>query len=53
MDYATPEMCGQIIYPAAVLKTAQNPDAAKAFLDYLTGPEAAAVFENVGFSPAA
>ena len=53
VDYATPEMCGQIIYPTAVLKTAQNPDAAKAFLDYLTGPEAAAVFENVGFSPAA
>ena len=53
VDYATPEMCGQIIYPAAVLKTAQNPDAAKAFLDYLTGPEAAAVFENVGFSHAA
>ena len=53
VDYATPEMCGQIIYPAAVLKTAQNPDAAKAFLDYLTGPEAAAVFENVGLSPAA
>ena len=52
-DYATPEMCGQIIYPAAVLKTARNPDAAKAFLDYLTGPEAAAVFENVGFSTAA
>ena len=53
VDYATPEMCGQIIYPAAVLKTAQNPDAAKAFLDYLTGEEAGAVFENVGFSPAA
>ena len=53
VDYAIPEMCGQIIYPAAVLKTAQNPDAAKAFLDYLTGPEATAVFENVGFSPAA
>ena len=53
VDYATPERCGQIIYPAAVLKTARNPDAAKAFMDYLTGPEAAAVFENVGFSPAA
>ena len=53
VDYATPEMCGQIIYPADVLKTAQNPDATKAFLDYLTGPEATAVFENVGFSPAA
>ena len=53
VDYATPEMCGQIIYPAAVLKTAQNPDDAKAFLDYLTGPEATAVFESIGFSPAA
>ena len=53
VDYAAPEMCGQIIYPAAVLKTAQNPDAARAFLDYLTGPEATAVFESVGFSPAA
>ena len=53
VDGATAEMCGQVIYPAAVLKTAQNPDASKAFLDYLTGPEAAAVFENVGFSPAA
>lgn len=53
VDYAIPEMCGQIIYPAAVLKTAQNPDAARAFLDYLTGEEAGAVFENVGFSPVA
>ena len=52
-DYATSEMCGQIIYPAAVLKTARNPDAAKAFLEYLTGDEAMAVFEAVGFSPAA
>ena len=52
-DYATPEICGQIIYPAAVLKTARNPDAAKAFLEYLTGDEAMAVFEAVGFSPAA
>ena len=53
VDYATPEMCGQIIYPAAVLKTARNPDAARAFLDYLTGSEAMPVFEGVGFSPAA
>lgn len=36
-------MCGQVIYPAAVLKTAKNPDAAKAFLDYLTGSEAMAI----------
>lgn len=53
IDSASKDMCGQIIYPAAVLKTAKNPDAAKAFLDYLTGSEAMAIFEAVGFSPVA
>ena len=52
-DSASKDMCGQVIYPAAVLKTAKNPDAAKAFLDYLTGSEAMAIFEAVGFSPVA
>ena len=52
VDSATAEMCGQVIYPAAVLKTAKNPDAARAFLDYLTTGEAMQVFESVGFSPA-
>lgn len=51
VDSATAEMCGQVIYPAAVLADSQNPDAAQAFLDYLTGDEASAVFEGVGFSP--
>ena len=51
VDTATKDMCGQVIYPAAVLKVARHPDEAKAFLDYLTGPEAGAVFEGVGFSP--
>ena len=50
-DTATPEMCGQVIYPAAVLNITQNEDAARAFLDYLTGPEASAVFVPVGFTP--
>ena len=53
VDSATAEMCGQVIYPAAVLNTAKLPRAAQAFLDYLTGEEAMAVFESVGFSPAA
>ena len=53
IDSASKDMCGQVIYPAAVLKTAKNPDAAKAFLDYLTGSEAMAIFESVGFSPVA
>ena len=53
VDSATEEMCGQVIYPAAVLKNAPNHDAAQAFLDYLTTDEAVAVFETVGFSPVA
>lgn len=53
IDSASKDMCGQAIYPAAVLKTAKNSDAAKAFLDYLTGSEAMAIFEAVGFSPVA
>ena len=50
VDSATPEMCGQVIYPAAVLKTGKNPDGAKKFLDYLQTDEAMKVFESVGFS---
>ena len=53
VDSATAEMCGQVIYPAAVLNVSKNPEAAQAFLDYLQTPEAMAVFENVGFAPVA
>lgn len=53
VDSATPEMCGQIIYPAAVLNISKNKEAAQAFLDFLTTDEAMAVFEGVGFSPVA
>ena len=51
VDSATAEMCGQVIYPAAVLKDGQTV-AAQAFLDYLQTEEAMAVFQSVGFSPA-
>ena len=51
VDSATAEMCGQVIYPAAVLNVSANPEAAQAFLDYLSTEEAMAVFESVGFSP--
>ena len=50
VDAATAEMCGQVIYPAAVLNISKNPEAAQAFLDYLTGEEATEVFESVGFT---
>ena len=54
VDAATSEMCGQVIYPAAVLKTAAHAEAAQAFLDYLQTDEAMQVFEavdkNLGYS---
>mgnify|MGYP001134767141 FL=1 len=50
VDSATAEMCGQVIYPAAVLSGSQHPAEAKAFLDYLTTAESAAIFESVGFT---
>ena len=53
VDTATAEMCGQVIYPAAILKTSQNPDAAQAFLNYLVSDAGDAVFEAVGFTPVA
>lgn len=53
IDSASKDMCGQVIYPAALLKNSQHSEAAQAFLDYLTGDEAMAVFQAVGFSPAA
>ena len=50
VDEATAEMCGQVIYPAAVLKAAPNAEAAKEFLAYLQTDRAATVFEGVGFT---
>ncbi|WP_312614599.1 molybdate ABC transporter substrate-binding protein [Oscillibacter sp.] len=52
VDSATAEMCGQVIYPAAVLSGSQHAAEAKAFLDYLSTPETMAIFEAVGFSAA-
>ena len=52
-DSATAEMCGQVIYPASVLKTSAHPAEAQAFLDYLLTEPAMSVFESVGFSPVA
>ena len=50
VNYATSEMCGQVIYPAAVMKTSEVEVHALEFLDYLTTDEAMAVFERVGFT---
>ena len=53
VDEATADMCGQVIYPAAVIRNSAHPDEAKAFLDYLTGEGAGRVFESAGFTPLA
>ena len=50
VDEATKEMCGQVIYPAAVLKAAPNAETAKEFLAYLQTDKAMTVFEGVGFT---
>ena len=51
VDSATAEMCGQVIYPAAVMQ-GEKEAAARAFLAYLQTDAAITVFESVGFSPA-
>ncbi len=50
VDTATAEMCGRVVYPAAVMKTGAHPDAARSFLNFLSSDGAAAVFEGVGFT---
>ena len=51
VDTATAEMCGQVIYPAAVLKASKNAETAQDFLAFLTSAEAVEVFSAVGFTP--
>lgn len=53
VDTATAEMCGQVIYPAAILNISKNVEAAQAFLDYITSNAGDEVFASVGFTPIA
>lgn len=50
-DTASADMCGQVIYPAAILNTTENREAAGAFMDYLQSDLADGIFESVGFTP--
>ncbi len=52
VDSATPEMCGRVVYPAAITKNSKNAETAEAFLAFLQSEEAMAVFEKAGFAPA-
>ena len=49
-DSATAEMCGQVIYPAAVLKVSENQELAKEFLAFIQKDACMEIFESVGFS---
>lgn len=52
VDEATEAMCGgRVVYPAAVLKNAADPGAARDFLAFLQTEECAGVFASVGFTP--
>ncbi len=50
IDTATLDMCGRVLYPAAVIHNAPNNEDALAFLDYLQSLQASDVFESVGFT---
>lgn len=52
-DTADADMCGQVIYPAAVVNHSAKAETAQAFLEYLTSAAADAVFAEVGFTPIA
>ncbi|MGB9244904.1 MAG: molybdate ABC transporter substrate-binding protein [Candidatus Acidiferrales bacterium] len=41
-----------VVYPAAVIKNSKNAAGAKAFLEFLAGEKARAVFQKYGFIPA-
>ena len=47
---APPDSHEPVIYPVAVIKTTKSPTEAKAFEDFLSGPQARAIFEKYGFS---
>ncbi len=51
VDTATAEMCGQVIYPAAVLNITAHEALARDYLAFLTSGAADEVFAEVGFTP--
>ena len=51
VDTATKDMCGQVIYPAAVLNITKHEEIARDYLAFLTSEAVDAVFMAVGFSP--
>jgi molybdate transport system substrate-binding protein len=46
-----PELQNELVFVGAVAAKTQNADAARAFVDFLKAPEAAAVFKAKGLTP--
>lgn len=51
VDTATEEMCGQVLYPAAVITAGGNQGGARDFLAFLRTDQASEVFQRAGFTP--
>jgi len=49
---APSEINAKVVYPVAVIKASKNPEVAKHYISFLSGPQAKAVFEKYGFSMA-
>ena len=46
-----PEVQQELIFPAAIAKDSKEPEAAKAFIDFITSPAAVAVVKAKGMTP--
>ena len=44
-------MCGEVIYPTAILNITNNVDLSKEFIEYLKSENSKKIFINVGFTP--
>jgi len=49
LTQATEEMCGRVVYPAALISKTKQETLGKKYLEYLKSEEATKVFEKVGF----
>jgi molybdate transport system substrate-binding protein len=48
---APAEINSKIVYPAAIVKSSKNVEAAEAYISFLFSSDAKAIFEQYGFSP--
>ena len=51
VDEAGEDMCGRVVYPAAVVSATEHKELAQEFLTFCASATAAAEFERIGFTP--